>query len=621
MKIKKELLSLYTTNFKPPFQGSMKEWVEENVILPPAYAIPGKLNLNLSPYLHQPMEDITNPRITQVNMITATQIGKSLLSELAIVYWVINEPGPIFRIFSTDELSKLFSETRLLPLLKNVEVIKPLLAQDRFAAKKSGVLLPHMSITMGSSNTAKAHGMSVKHLIADEVHLWDQGKFNLFTARTTAFAGRRKIIVASQPNECKSELDGIYSKGLIYEWQWLCPSCNKRQPFYWSKEKKDGSYAGFNWDKVLNDDGTTNIIESSKTGWLECDECSHRITDTPMERRYLNETGKYICIKKDGDSQIHSYTCPNFVNVNLSFASSITQYLLAKQVMRSTGLDEQMKIFVNQTLGKFYKKDDNVDISKIVMEIYDRENLDKEWIITMGVDVQRVGGVKYYVIRAWNKNGNESRRLDFGVVLSFDQIEELRKKYNVPLPLVHVDSGDGVTSVEVYQNCLIRGSVLKIGNNLQYISYTPTKGDGNKTSYKHPDNITRLYAPISNQDAGFPVGHKLKGIPAPLVLFSNFSIKTILANLRDNQIPAVTWKIDRPDEEYDKQIYSEGLKDVVDKKSGIMTKRWLQLHQDNHFWDCEVLNLVAAIRANAFSATKINEIDIKSIIENNQKDK
>ena len=218
-------------------------------------------------------------------------------------------------------------------------------------------------------------------------------------------------------------------------------------------------------------------------------------------------------------------------------------------------------------------------------------------------------------------HGNESRRLDFGVVLSFDQIEELRKKYNVPLPLVHVDSGDGVTSVEVYQNCLIRGSVLKVGNSLQYISYTPTKGDGNKASYKHPDNITRLYAPVSNQDAGFPVGHKLKGIPAPLVLFSNFSIKTILANLRDNQIPAVTWKIDRPDEEYDKQIYSEGLKDVVDKKSGIMTKRWLQLHQDNHFWDCEVLNLVAAIRANVFSATKINETDIKSIIESNQKDK
>ena len=237
----------------------------------------------------------------------------------------------------------------------------------------------------------------------------------------------------------------------------------------------------------------------------------------------------------------------------------------------------------------------------------------------MGVDVQRVGNVKYYVVRAWNKNGNESRRLAFGVTISWDEIEEIRKKYNVPLPMVHVDSGDGETTVQVYQECLIKGMVAKLAGNLQYISYTPTKGDGSKTSYKHNDNITRLYSPISNQDSGFPQGHKLKGIPAPLILFSNYSIKTILGNLRDNQIPHVTWKIDAPDEQYDKQMYSEGLMDVVDKKSGLTVKRWIQCKNENHFFDCEVLNLLAAIRANVFSATKINEADIKKLIE--EKDK
>ena len=91
------------------------------------------------------------------------------------------------------------------------------------------------------------------------------------------------------------------------------------------------------------------------------------------------------------------------------------------------------------------------------------------------------------------------------------------------------------------------------------------KGD-QKVNFKHPDGITRLYSPVTNQDANFPVGHKLKGIPVPLVLFSNFSLKTILANLRDNQLEGVKWLIDHPDEEYDKQLYSEGLMDVVDKK-------------------------------------------------------
>lgn len=615
--VKKELMDVYRKAIQPPYFGGIRSWAEENVILPPAYAIPGKLDMSISPYLLDPLKDIDDPKVTQINLAMATQVGKSLVSELAILYWIVNNPGPIFRIFNNNEISATFAETRLIPLLKNCKVIKPLLDTDRFSMKKAGIVLPHMAVTMGGANQGKAHGMSVRYLLADEIHAWDVGMFNLFMARTTAFAGRRKIICASQPSSAGSEWDTIYSKGLIYEWQWECPSCKKRQPYIWSKEKKNGGYAGFNWDTVLNTDGSTNIVESSKTTWLECEDCDHRVKDTPTERRQLNDNGKYVCIKSDGDVSIKSYTCPNFVNINLSFEAAATQYMLAKRMMKYTGLHEQMEIFVTQVLGKFYKKEETVDISRIITEVYNKE-VDKDWIVSMGVDVQRVGNVKYYVVRAWNKNGNESRRLDFGVTIHWSDIEEIRKKYNIPLPMVHVDSGDGETTVQVYQECLIKGMVVKLGGNLQFISYTPTKGDGSKTSYKHVDGVNRLYSPVSNQDAGFPQGHKLKGIPAPLILFSNYSIKTILGNLRDNQIPNVTWKIDAPDEQYDKQMYSEGLMDVVDKKSGLTVKRWIQTHQDNHFWDCEVLNLLAAIRASVFSSTKINEADIRRIIDNSR---
>jgi hypothetical protein len=184
--------------------------------------------------------------------------------------------------------------------------------------------------------------------------------------------------------------------------------------------------------------------------------------------------------------------------------------------------------------------------------------------------------------------------------------------------MVHVDSGDGVTVLEVYQECIKHGTVLKTNfNNLQYISWTPTKGD-QKVSYKHLDGITRLYSPESPQDAQFPDGHKLKGITAKLILFSNFSLKTILMNLRDNKVDGIKWLVDHPDDEYDKQLYSEGLVDVIDKKSGIKTQRWIQQAQDNHYLDCEILCLLGALRANVFSATQVNEVDIKKLIDNSK---
>lgn len=621
-ELREELMEIYRENLQPPYFGGMKNWVEENIELPSAYAIPGKLDLSISPYLHRPMQDIDNPHIMQINLACATQIGKSLTAELAIPYLIINAPGPIFRIFHNKEVSDVFMETRLIPLLKNCKSVKNLLNYDRFSTKKSGVTLPHMSITCGGSGTALQHGMSVKYLFCDEVHQFEVGQFNKFLARTTAFAGRRKIICSSQPNRAGSEWDHICQKGLIYEWHWLCPHCQTRQPFYWSKEKDNNrGYAGFNWDTVLNPDReTTNIAASAKTTWLECIKCDHRVKDTPMERRQLNDNSEYVCVKNDGDPTIVTYTAPNFVNINLSFEYAATAYMIAKRMKKQTGLDEQMEIFVTQILGKFYKRDESIEFSKVLTEIYSKE-VDKDWIITMGVDVQRTGKVKYYVVRAWHKNGNESRRLEFGICRTWEEIDDIRQKHNIPLPLVHVDSGDGEMTTEVYQECLKHGKIITVGKQLQYVSWTPTKGDGSKMNYKHPDNVLRYYSAVSNQDAAFPQGHKLKGVPAPLIIFSNFSIKTILGNLRDNILDGVKWVVDQRDEEYDKQIFSEGLKDVVDKRSGLTTKRWMQTGQDNHYFDAEVLCLLGAIRANAFSATKINEEDIKKLIEKENSNK
>lgn len=617
--LRRALLEGYSNSLQPPYFGTLKEWVEKHVVLPPAYAIHGKLDLNISPYLLKPLQAIEDPHIYQVNLAMATQVGKSLLSEICIPFWIMNAPGPVYRIFQNNDISGTFAETRLIPLLKNCDILKPLLSHDRFSTKKSGVILPHMAVTLGGANEGLAHGMSVKYLLCDELHAWETGYFEKFKARTTAFIGRRKIICASQPSKAGSEWEQIYQTGRIYEWQWLCPCCKTRQPFHWSVEKANNKFAGFNWDSILFPDGETDIAESAKTTWLECINCDHQVHDTPTERRLLNDTGDYVLIKDGGDAGVVSFTCPNFVNVNLTFAQAAAQYMIAKRMKRMSGLDEQMEIFVEQILGKFYHREEQMDLSKILVETYDKDNLDKDWVPILTVDVQRTGNIKYWVARAWHKNGNESRRLGFGIVRDWSEIENIRAKYKVPIPLVGIDSGDGERTQEIYQECIKYGKVIKIGANLQYISWCPLKGDQKVNYTTHPDKIARLYSPVSNQDAGFPANHKMKGIPAPLIMWSNYSIKTILANLRDNKIDGVIWKVDHKDEDYDKQLYSESLVDVVDKKTGITTQRWIQTGKDNHWLDCEAQNLCMAMRANVFSATQINETDMKKLVENSLK--
>jgi hypothetical protein len=601
---KRKLLNTFVDNIQLPYSKGIKNWCEENIILPNGYAIPGKLDLSTSPYLHQPLADLDDPTIKQVNFIMATQLGKSLCEQMAIGFFAVNAPAPMLYLLHNNDIAKKFAKSHIIPLLRNCKLTNNLLNQNRFATTVNEITFANgITCTIGGANEGFAHGLTIRYLLLDEVHQWDNGILDKVIARTTAFAGRRKIVISSQPNEKGSELERHYLQGRIMEWQWKCPKCGAYQPYEWAKERADGTWAGFNWDTILMPDGeTTNIAQSAKTCWLECDPCRHKIYDTPSNRVLLNNTGKYVCIKNDGAGDVVSYTAPNFVNINLSYESAAAQYMLAKRVKR-TGVDEQMKIFVNQVLGKFYKAEEIItDTSTVLCENYAKE-ITGDWLCTMGVDVQKKGGIKYWGIRSWNKNGLESRRIDFGIARTWEEIGAIQNKYKILTPLVGVDSG--FDTQEVYQATIVAAGNYKIIKNnngqLEHVGWIPFKGEGTHKGFVHKDGITRLYSMPSLQSVSFADNKKFAGIPAKLILYQSTQIQSILANLRDNKIAGVKWLIDSDDKDYLQQIYAEGFADIVNKKTGLTETRWIEKSDNNHYFDVEKINLVIAIMAKYFT--------------------
>lgn len=604
-QVEKQLLYSYQNEIKPSFTGSLQQWAYDNLILPNSFAQPGRVNISASPYLIEPANDLLNPKIRQINLIAAVQTGKSVLSEFFIPYLVINNPGPILRMHQNDDAAKFFNTTRLSGILENCEAIKPLLQQNRYTVKRDAVALPHMTIRCTGPSENYLHGVSVRTLILDEAHVYEPGVIAKAIARTNAFAQNRKIVICSQPNTVDTDLHRAYESGNIYEWQWCCPKCKQYQPFKYSHRRDDGTYSGLNWDTILNDDReNTNIALSAKTAWLECHHCCHKVTDTIANRRLLNDTGKYICIKNDGDPAVRSYTWPGFVNVGLSFEYFAIQGMTARRTMKHTGLKTDWINFINQVYGKFYKEEPVVEQSKIAIGDYDKNT--NNGIRIMTVDVQRKGNLKYYVVRQWNKEGTESKRIAYGVVRSWEEVDETAKKYGVNYPCVGVDSGDGESTVEVYAQTVKHGKPVRLANgSLHYASWVALKGD-QKAHYKHKDGLLRLFSEEVHGDPQLPNGDPHKGIPAKLYLWSNFSVKTILSKLRDGDIPGIKWLVDSKDNEYEQQMYSEGLVDVIDKKTGVSTPRWIKKNNDNHYFDCECMNLAMAIMYNCFTATNVD---------------
>src|ERR1051326_2775887 len=237
-KLRKSLINGFKESIEPPYTGSIAEWGKDYISLPPNFAIQGSFDISLSNYLRSPMEDLRNPNVNQINLVGATQTGKTLVSEIFIPYIIINSPGPILRLHQTDEMAQLFVETRLLPLLDNCKPVKSIIVNHRFSAKKTGINLPHMAVKIGGAKDNLLHGSSVRYLLMDEVWLYSQQVVEKAKARTTAFGNNKKILLTSQPGEEGDQLDEE-NRGLIYEWGWRCPHCQTTQSYYWSKEKEN----------------------------------------------------------------------------------------------------------------------------------------------------------------------------------------------------------------------------------------------------------------------------------------------------------------------------------------------------------------------------------------------
>lgn len=618
--VQKTLIDSFAECFQSPFSGSISQWSSKNLSLPEVFSIAGKVDLSLSPYLAQPLDDFINPEIRSVHLSMARRIGKTLITECFLAYTLVERPGPVIRVHQSDPAADQATKTRLLPIFKACPLIAPMLPKIPYT-KDRLIHFPHTFIKITGAHENPAASTGARYLILDEPHLYSKGLIQKFIGRTDDFAGKRKIIVCSTPNSIGTELYNYYNLGQIFEWHWLCESCRKYNTWEWSKEREDGTYGGINWETVLKQDSDeTNIAESAKTVCLECFHCRAKVKDTPTNRHNLNANGKYLCTKLDGDPAARAYQCPQFVNVNMSFESFVIEYLNAKKMQR-IGINDDMVTFVTEKLGRFYKAEPSMDVSKIMRGDYSiNENtpLDRNYVRIMSVDVQRKGEVKYYVIRDWHKNGNESKRITFGVCKDWNELDAVAKKWHVKPICVGIDSGDGEYTTEVYYQCVLHGQLLKTNGRLEWPCWLALKGR-HETSWQHKDGVKRIYKEKGVGDPEFPLNHKLKGIVCPLYLWSNYSVKSILMKLRDNQVKGVKWMVDYYDPEYERQMQSEALMDVINKKTGMPEPRWKKVSNDNEYLDCEAQNLTMAILAGCFSAVEVDESMLSKVIP--EKDK
>ncbi len=530
------------------------------------------------------MEAIVDPKIRLVSIIAAVQSSKTTSPELTLCYIIANLPGPCLWLDQTDEDAKDESESRLQKLFESCEPVKKLFPKNKNKQRNCTI---HFSNGMtlwllGAYNKTNLQRRSIRWLFGDETWRWPVGHMAEAEARTTAFGWLGKCVFMSQGGEENDDTHRKFETTDMREWHYKCPKCGKYIPYKWENIEWD--------DDCKDENGEYDFSKINHSTALKCPECGEYFEDSDRMRRILNKDGKFIALNPNASKENVGFHWNALAS--MSWGKLAELYLRAKIAARK-GDSSLLQQFYQKRLAlawREFAEDYRLEIASGSYnsgDVWDEEAgfnklgeiiappfAENEVIAPlriMSVDVQM--NCFYLVVRAWSINGS-SRLLWHEKVLTWEDIEEIQKRFKILDNLVFVDAG--YNSFEVYKHCGERNWIALMGDNRANFFHRLPNG---KT-------VLRFYSPVKHIFIS-------RYVKCRMHFWSNLNVKDTLARIRRNQNPAdgATWEVPTDiSEDYLKQMESEHR--IKKGNSWI----WEQIgNRPNHYLDCEAMNCAGAL--------------------------
>lgn len=578
------LSSILRDAWTPADRREPWRWCEDHIKSIPYSPLPGPFRSENSPWIREVMEAIVDPKIRLVSIIAAVQSSKTTSPELTLCYIIANLPGPCLWLDQTDEDAKDESESRLQKLFESCEPVKKLFPKNKNKQRNCTI---HFSNGMtlwllGAYNKTNLQRRSIRWLFGDETWRWPVGHMAEAEARTTAFGWLGKCVFMSQGGEENDDTHRKFETTDMREWHYKCPKCGKYIPYKWENIEWD--------DDCKDENGEYDFSKINHSTALKCPECGEYFEDSDRMRRILNKDGKFIALNPNASKENVGFHWNALAS--MSWGKLAELYLRAKIAARK-GDSSLLQQFYQKRLAlawREFAEDYRLEIASGSYnsgDIWDEEAgfnklgeiiappfAENEVIAPlriMSVDVQM--NCFYLVVRAWSINGS-SRLLWHEKVLTWEDIEEIQKRFRILDNLVFVDAG--YNSFEVYKHCGERNWIALMGDNRANFFHRLPNG---KT-------VLRFYSPVKHIFIS-------RYVKCRMHFWSNLNVKDTLARIRRNQNPTdgATWEVPTDiSEDYLKQMESEHR--IKKGNSWI----WAQIgNRPNHYLDCEAMNCAGAL--------------------------
>lgn len=558
-----------SSSWLPPKDQTIDEWAEENIVLPRGVsAIPGPLNLSITPYLREPLRAFTDPETEEITCCFSTQVGKTLFLMLAVSYSIAEDPWPCMVVMPREKDAVGINVERFQKIVRESPALSKFLTGEKKDMNREAVYLNGVQVNFSWATSPSAvSSRPVCLLVCDETDKWphwsgrEADPLKLARERTRSFHNR-KICKTSTPTTDEGYIWRELKAGTNERFHVPCTHCGHHQELVMGSNEP--GTPGIKWPKEERD---PDRIVDEGSAYYECAKCHGRIDD--RDKRAMLQKGKWR--PKDGETI--SRRRRSF-HLWAAYSPFLTFSEIAAEFLRSTrdGPAALMN-FINSWLAQVWKeKLATLEPKHLKARIksYERGSVPPDAVLlTAGIDVQ--ADHFWYAIRAW---GLEERSwlIRWGVAHNWRQLEDaiLRTQYE----------GDGGRSFRVQRALIDSGyrteEVYQWSSNFRPVTL-PTKGSV-AMNIVRPVELTKPKAGVLllRYNANFWKDklHRLIGVP-------------------DGETGE--WNLFRDvSDTYLQHMVSE--RRVFVKKNGRKVAAWETVSDriDNHLWDCEVLNIIAA---------------------------
>ncbi|MDB4793226.1 phage terminase large subunit family protein [bacterium] len=420
---------------------STVKWLTANLRMTDDSKTKGYFDVDDFPHVEEILECFDDPKIRRITFQTASQIGKTMLSQGCLAKVAACDPHPM-AFADADEKSTRRVLTRTWKLFDKCEQLQPICPPPHLRASDHMQLKTCLVHGAWAGSPASAADYGAYIVILNECDKMKQKSTDkeadfreLMGERTKGYEGAKVLEISTPTIKGDSYIEAQRFKGDNRARMVPCPHCNHFQELFIKDGKEPG---GVRWQRLRN--GKHDAEKARETAYIQCEKCEKKIQEE--HRRGMLQAGLWVpegCRIQQGKltgKPIRPGGHASFGPLSTlhSLLPGITIGHIAEEKVRAltdpVRRAEKNRNIVNSWDGKTYE---NRPRTVRPNQIIHRMGTDlplrvvPEWanFLTAAADVGAVGEelIFYWAVCAWGMH-SRGHLVDLGVAWSLDEMRK-----------------------------------------------------------------------------------------------------------------------------------------------------------------------------------------------------